>query len=207
MHFKNRQEAGKELSKELYKYKGKDLVVYALPRGGVVLGFEIAKELNAPLDIVIARKIGHPLNPEYAVCAITETGDMFCDEKEKALLGQEWLEKEAEKQKQEAIRRRKAYSEKHISAENKTAIIADDGIATGLTIKAAIKSLKKENPKKIIVAVPVAPHDIVEELKKDADEIIVLEDAEYYLGSVGAYYDDFPQVSDKEVVDLLKKCG
>jgi len=205
MRFANRQDAGRRLAKALEIYKGRDLVIYALPRGGVILGFEIAKELGAPLDIVFSKKIGHPLNPEYAVCAITEEGDMFCNESEKSLLDPEWLKKEAEKQRREIIRRRTVYlgSRKRIKATGKIAIIVDDGIATGLTIKAAIKFLSKENPKKIIVASPVAPHDIVEELKKEANGIVVLEDAKNYLGAVGAYYDDFPQVTDKEIIELL----
>lgn len=203
----NRQEAGELIAKKLYDYKGSDAVVYALPRGGVVLGYEIAKELNLPLDIVITRKIGHPINPEYAVCAITEEGDIYCNELEKSLLDPVWFEKEAEKERQEALRRRKAYlgDKEHILAKDRTAIIVDDGIATGLTMLAAIQSIKKEKPKKIVVAIPVAPHDIVIKLRKEVDEVVALEDTDHYLGAVGAYYRDFPQMSDKEVIDLLHK--
>ena len=203
----NRKKAGGLLAKKLYEYKGSDSVVYTLTRGGVVLGHEVAKELNAPLDIIIARKIGHPSNPEYAVCAMTEDGEIYCNESEKMLLDPEWLKNQEEKERQECIRRRKTYlgEKPHIPAKDKVAIIIDDGIATGLTMFAAIKSLKKENPKKIIVAVPVAPHDIVLKLKKEVDEVIALEDARDYLGAVGAYYRDFPQISDQEVIELLKQ--
>ena len=202
----NRQEAGKLLAKELYDYKGTDAIVYALPRGGVVLGFEIARELNIPLDIIITRKIGHPNNPEYAVCAITEEGELVCNEFEKSLLDPDWLKREMEKEQKEALRRRKTYlgDRKHTAAHGKTAIIVDDGIATGLTIFAAIQSLKKEKPKKVIVAVPVAPHDMVVKLRREVDDVVVLEDTNNYLGAVGAYYKDFPQVSDQEVIELLK---
>lgn len=201
----NRQDAGRLLAKELSGYKNNVVVIYALPRGGVVLGFEIAKELGLPLDVVITRKIGHPDNPEYAVCSVTEEGDLYCNEYEKSFLNSEWLKEEVEKEKKEAQRRKNVYlkGKEHISAKGKTAIIVDDGIATGLTMFAAIKYLKKEKPKKIVVAVPVAPHDTLEILKKEVNEVVVLEDAKRYLGSVGAYYRDFPQVSDQEVVKLL----
>ncbi|MBI3337362.1 MAG: phosphoribosyl transferase [Candidatus Staskawiczbacteria bacterium] len=202
----NRQEAGKLLAKELHDYKGTDTVVYALPRGGVVLGFQVAKALNVPLDIIITRKIGHPDNPEYAVCAVTEEGESVCNEFEKSLLDPVWLKKEMEKEQEEALRRRKTYlgDRKHIAAHGKTAIVVDDGIATGLTIFAAIQALKKEKPKKIIVAVPVAPHDMALKLRKEVDDVVTLEDTDNYLGSVGAYYGDFPQVGDQEVIELLE---
>lgn len=204
--FKNRQDVGKQLAKLLLKYKKSDAVIYALPRGGVVLGFEIAKKLNIPLDIVIARKISHPFNPEFAVCAITEEGDLFCNETERSLLDPNWLEKEVKKEQNEATRRRNVYLGKrpHISTMGKIAIIVDDGIATGLTVKAAIKHLKKEKPKKIVVAVPVGSHDIIEELEKEGAEIIALKNEQNFFGSVGAYYNDFSQVTDEEVVKLLK---
>lgn len=207
MLFKNRQEAGVKLAEKLKEYRGKDTVVYAMPRGGVVLAFEIVKRISAPLDLIITRKIGHPYNPEYAVCAIAEDGEMICNETERALLDREWLAEQAQKEQQEAFRRRKIYlaNSPHISASGKTAILVDDGIATGLTIRAAIHSLKRENPKELIVAVPVVPHDTVEVLKKEADKVVVLEDAIAYLGAVGAYYGEFFQVADEEVIDIMKQ--
>lgn len=200
----NRQEAGKQLAKELDGYKDSDAVVYALPRGGVVLGFEVAKELRLPLDVIITRKIGHPRNPEYAICAITQEGDMYCNETQKAMLDPAWLAKEAEKEKQEALRRKKIYlgGKEHRSSKDKTAIIVDDGIATGLTMFAAVQSLKKEKPRKIIIAVPVAPRDVIMKLQKEVDQVVALEAVDH-LGAVGAYYRDFPQVSDEEVIRLL----
>lgn len=205
MRFINRQDAGQQLAEKLTSYQNKEVVVYALPRGGVVVGFEIAKKLGLPLDLIITRKIGHSYNPEYAVCAISEDGQMICNESERASLDSEWLKKVAEKEQQEARRRREVYlkNKGHIPAGGKIAIIVDDGIATGLTFKTAIKSILKEKPKEIVVAVPVAPHDVVMDLEKQVDKVIILEDAKEYLGAVGAYYDQFDQVTDQQVISLL----
>lgn len=206
--FKDRKEAGQLLAEQIIQYRDKDAVVYALPRGGVVLGFEIAQALHAPLDLIIARKIGHPDNPEYAVCAVIEEGEPFCNEEERATLDPVWLEKEIEKEREEAKRRREKYlkGRKHRSARNKIAIVVDDGVATGLTLRSALRSLRQEQPKELIVAVPVAPHDLVEILHTEADKVVVLKDEKNYLGAVGAYYQNFPQVSDGEVIELLR-CG
>jgi len=205
--FRDRMDAGEQLAKKLEQYKGMSAIVYALPRGGVVLGFAIAKALEATLDLVITRKIGHPENPEYAVCAVTEDGELLCNERERASISSEWLKSAAKEQQTEALRRRRVYipNAQRIPITGKTAIIVDDGIATGLTIRAAVRSIKKDNPKKLVVAIPVAPHDVVETLRKEADEVVVLEDAHAYLGAVGAYYSVFPQVSDGEVIDLLSQ--
>lgn len=219
MYFKDRAEAGKKLSKLLEECRGKDAVVYALPRGGVVLGGEIAKELNLPLSLVITRKIGHPVQREYAVCVVAEDGHMVCNEGERALLTEEWLRGQIEQQKQEAKRRREVYlaDQKPLSAKNKIAIIVDDGIATGLTMELAIRELKHSDPQKIIVAVPVITKDIIEKFsagdgsalggKKESVEFAALEFPEFHLGSVGAYYDNFPQVEDAEVIEILKNAA
>jgi len=209
MHFIDRYDAGHKLAEALRTYSSSDAVVYALPRGGVSLGFDVAKVLGAPLDLVITRKIGHPMNPEYAVCAVAEDGTMLCDEAEKISIDAEWLKYAVLAQQKEAARRRHVYLSKvkHIPAQGKTAIIVDDGIATGLTIRVAIQSIRKDKPKKLVVAVPVAPHEVVEVLRKEADDVVVLEDAKDYVGAVGAYYSDFPQVSDEEVIDMLKNAA
>lgn len=207
MVFEDRQSAGSQLAEKLKAYQGKEAVVYALPRGGVVLGFEVARRLGIPLDVVITRKIGHPYNPEYAVCAIAEQGEMVCNEKERAGLDPAWLEKASAKEQQEIQRRRQTYlgGRMHIPARGKTAIVVDDGAATGLTIVAAIKSLRKENPTSVVAAVPVTPHEVVLLLQSVADEVAVLRDEQFFLGAVGAYYKNFPQVSDEEVISLLKQ--
>ncbi len=205
--FKNRKEAGQLLAEQLLEYRGQDIVVYALPRGGVVLGFEIAKFLQAPLDLVITRKIGHPNNPEYAVCAVTEESKPFWNEMERATLDPRWLEEEIKKEREEAKRRRILYlkNQKRQSAKNKVAIVVDDGVATGLTLRAALCSIRQEEPKELVVAVPVAPHELVDILRAEADRVFVLQDELRYLGAVGAYYQNFPQVSDEEVIALLEE--
>ena len=207
MRFSDRKEAGRKLAAELGGYRGDDVVVYALPRGGVVLGYEISRALHVPLDLIITRKIGHPYNPEYAIGAITEEGEALYEERERVEADQDWLKKAAEKERREALRRRRVYlnGRKRTSAQGKRAIVVDDGVATGLTLRAALLSLRKDKPKELIVAIPVAPHDVIQVLRNEADTIVVLEDAQEYLGAVGAYYDEFPQVSDEEVVHFLRQ--
>ncbi len=206
MRFRDRVEAGQLLAESLRNYEGKEVVVYALPRGGVILGFEIAKALGAPLDLIITRKIGHPFNPEYAICAVAEDGHLVCNEAERAGTDPEWFRKEVEKEKEEAKRRRETYLRKRETpaARGKTAIVIDDGIATGLTLKLAIQELKHKEPAKIVVAVPVAPRDAAEEIQKEVDEFVALDVPMVYLGAVGAYYNDFREVSDSEVIAMLE---
>ena len=205
--FEDRKEAGLTLARMLAGYRGKNAVIYALPRGGVVLGFEIAKALHLSLDLVIARKIGHPKNSEYAVCAVTEEGEPFCEESERTKLDPRWMEAEIQKERKEAKRRRITYlgNKEHISAKDKIAVVVDDGVATGLTLRAALRAIRAERPAKLVVAVPVAPHDMVEVLGREADKVVVVKDELNYLGAVGAYYLDFPQVFDQEVIELLKQ--
>jgi predicted phosphoribosyltransferase len=204
--FADRKEAGRELAQRLFAYKGKDVVVYALPRGGVPVAYEISQALSAPLDLVITRKIGHPHNPEYAICAVSESGEMECDEFERKRIGAAWLREEAARQVAEAKRRRDAYlGRESISPKGKIAIIVDDGVATGLSISLAIREIKKQNPARVVVAVPVIPVDTAETLKIAADELVALEVGKPFLGSIGAYYREFPQVEDEEVIRLLKE--
>jgi predicted phosphoribosyltransferase len=205
--FANRKDAGSRLAENLARYRGENAVVLALPRGGVVLGYEVARALDIPLDIVVVRKIGHPINLEYAIGAVDEKGSSFYNGTETKSLDQDWLKQETLRQKNEALRRIKLYrgGRKKEEINGKTVILVDDGIATGFTIRAAIKSVRKEKPKELIIAIPVAPHEIIKELCKEADMVVVLDDTEDYLGAVGAYYDYFPQVSDEEVIELLKK--
>lgn len=206
MHFTGREEAGRLLAAKLEKFKD-NAAVFGLPRGGIVPAAEVALAIDAPLSLIISRKIGHPNNPEYAICAVTETGPLLCNEYEKANVSKGWLAKAEAKERSEAKRRRQTYLEDRqpISARGKTAIIVDDGIATGLTIKAAIAEVKTQNPAKIVVAVPVAPRDVAEEIKPEVDEFIALDAPVDYLGAVGSYYDYFPQLTDEEVIELLNK--
>lgn len=203
--FKDRADAGKRLAEALRAYRGTEAIVYALPRGGVVLGRVVADELGLPLDLVIPRKIGHPHDPEYAVCAVTEDGALICNETERRTLDTAWLAGAVETERREAKRRQEVYlaGRPHRAPQGKIAIIVDDGIATGLTIRAALVSLRSSNPAKIVVAVPCSPPEVTRVLKKEADDVIVLTDEEPYLGAVGAYYGEFPQVTDEEVMTLL----
>jgi putative phosphoribosyl transferase len=207
MHFKDREEAGRKLAEALEKYKGEDVVVYALPRGGVVLGYEIARALNAPLDLVISRKIGYPGNEECAVCAVAEDGHMICDRAGASQIDPDWIQSQALKERQEARRRRIVYlkGREPLTVEGKTAIIVDDGVATGLTLILAIEELKYRNPKKIVVAIPVAPADTAERIRSEVDDLVAVDIPAFYLGAVGAYYDKFPQLTDEEVIDLMEK--
>lgn len=206
MRFKDRTEAGKKLAEVLKKYEGQEGVVYALPRGGVVLAVEIARALRMPLDLIIPRKIGHPHNPEYAICAVAESGELVCNEWESSRVDSQWLKQKVDKESQEARRRRTHYlgGREPVPVAGKTAIIVDDGIATGLTMRAAIRDARQKQPAHLVVAIPVAPKDIADQLSLEADEVVGVDISDYYLGAVGAYYSAFPQVSDEEVVALLQ---
>src|SRR3989344_388625 len=176
MYFQDRKDAGLKLARALQQYAGEEPVIYALPRGGVVLGVEVSRQLKAALDLLIVRKIGHPFNPEYAVAAVGADGDIVKNTEEVAQIDPEWFKAETAKQRAEANRRRKLYlgGRKPVSASGKTCVIVDDGLATGLTMKVAIAELRHQKPKKIIVAVPVAPAETVEEIGRLADDIVAL---------------------------------
>jgi predicted phosphoribosyltransferase len=190
----------------LLPFKSIDTVVYALPRGGVIIGKEVADSLEAPLDLVIVRKIGHPLNPEYAIAAISENGEFSLNPSEASLIGEEWFQAEVNKQREEAARRRDKYLKdyKRINAKDKTAIIVDDGLATGLSMLAAIREIKKQGPMRIVVAVPVAPPDVAERISKEVDDFVAVYVPVIFLGAIGSYYENFDQVTDEEVVGALE---
>ena len=206
--FADRKEAGIQLARMLKKYKGqKDILVLALPRGGVVTGFEIAKSLEAPMDVLIVRKIGFPGQPELAVGAVSETGTVALNESIISMYGvsRDYVQKETSRQKEEITRRVQLYrgGKKVSGLEGKTIILVDDGVATGATVKAAIMTLKKEKIKRLVLALPVAPPDTVDELRGMVDELLCIETPEAFY-AVGAHYDDFTQVSDEEVVEMLE---
>lgn len=209
MYFRNRIDAGMLLAKALKKYKDKEVVVYALPRGGVVVAVEIARRLHAPLDLIITRKIGHPYQPEYAIAAIAENGHIVGEQKELRVLDQEWLQEEIQRQRKEAKRRREKYLQgrEEIPVKGKVAILVDDGIATGLTMRAGIMELKHRHPKRIVIAVPIVPKATADIIKKEAQgELVALEipSDDAFQGAVGAYYDEFFPVEDDEVISTLK---
>lgn len=194
------------MAEALTEYKNaKDAIILALPRGGVVVGYEVAQALGLPLDIVVPRKIGAPGNEEYAIGAITETGEKVFNEDELRNTDKEWLAREIEKETAEAMRRLNLYrgDKPYPELAGKIVILVDDGVATGYTMRAAIKSIRVKNPQKVIVAVPHGAKDSLGELRKEADEVIALEEPAWY-GAVGAFYKEFGQTSDEEVIALLK---
>ena len=206
--FTNRTEAGKQLAASLQNIS-KNAIVLAVPRGGVVVGFEIAYALNIPLDIIIAKKIGAPENPELAIGAVAEDGSYLLDDKLVRMLGipQSYIKAEVERQKAEIKRRLKSYRDDAPSPEisGREVILVDDGVATGSTLKAALRSLRNRGAKPIVVAVPVGPAETVNELKKEADRVICLLTPEPFY-AIGEFYEDFEQTTDEEVVELLKRC-
>ena len=203
--FTDRAEAGKKLAQALREYKNHNVVVCALPRGGVEVGLEVAKALKAPLDIVIIRKIGHPYNPEYAICAVDEGGTRLCNESEIKSVDPVWLQEETKRQENEVLRRIKNYRRGKAPSklEGKTVILVDDGIATGLTARAAIQHVRRQGAKEIVVAVPVSPKNVATMLRSEADKIVTLHEMTDYFSSVGSYYKNFPQVRDEEVIRYL----
>jgi predicted phosphoribosyltransferase len=207
MNLTNRFQAGELLAEKLLAYADKNTVVYALPRGGVIVGAEIARRLKVSLEVIIARKISHPLQPEFGIAAVTEGGYLVKNEKYAATVDENWFSVEVERQKMAAQHRRNLYQPglKGILAKDKIAILTDDGVATGLTTQAAIADLKAQKPEKIILAVPVIPAEVAEHLRPLVDELVSLDIPEDFAGAVGAYYEEFSQVSDEEVVSDLKE--
>jgi len=205
MRFKDREDAGRRLASLLQAYQGKQGVVYALPRGGVPVGVEVAHALNMPLDLIIARKIGHPDNPEYAIAAVTEDGELATNPQEVEGVDHAWFRQAVAVQQREAQQRHKRYLGNRAAAAiaGRVAIVVDDGIATGLTITAAVMQARRRNPARLVLAVPVAPRDTADRLSRMVDDFVAVGTPEYFLGAVGAYYDDFRQVTDEEVVELL----
>ena len=208
MIFKDRQEAGKLLAEKLNKYAGKDTVILAVPRGGVVVAAEVAKRLKVPLDLIIIRKLGAPGNSELAIGANTSGGSLVLDKELISTLkiSSEYIKNEHQKQLLEAKRREKVFrfGRKPLKIFGKTIILIDDGLATGSTIMAAITTIKQKSPKKIILAVPVAPLSTVKRIEPEVDSLIVLNTPENFY-AIGQFYSYFPQVADDEVIGLLNE--
>lgn len=206
--FINRGEAGKELAKRLHKLKGKDCVVLAIPRGGVVVADSVCKLLGADMGLIITRKIPAPYDPELAIGAVAPDGTTVLDNEtiRNLFVHKAYIEKEKENQIREIERRIKKYRADELvhKVSGKTVIIVDDGMATGFTIICAIKYLRKRGAKTIMVATPVAPIETVKKIKENADDVIVLNTPMPFY-AIGHFYQDFEQVSDKEVITILKK--
>ncbi len=209
MLFQDRHEAGQLLAKELDFLKGrKDVIILAIPRGGVVVGYEVAKALGAPLEVYITRKIGAPYNPELAIGAVSSDGGVVLDGN---LIGQlgvpdSYIEAETKRQQEEIKRRMTKYRGKRPSPEleGKTVVLVDDGVATGATTLVAIRALKKQKPAELILAVPVGPPDTIASLRKEADRVVCLATPVPFW-AIGRFYIDFTQTSDEEVIALLNE--
>lgn len=206
MLFSDRVDAGKKLAKALERFKGSDVVVLGIPRGGVVVANEVAETLGAPLDVVVTRKIEAPGEPEYGLGAVTQDGEVILDRKAVESLGasSEYLDDQVRKKRREVKERMEGLrSDKpYPSLEGKVVIIVDDGIATGSSVGAAVMSVRKRRPKDVIVAVPVAPRDAIEALREDGTKVVCLETPGSFL-AIGEFYSDFNQVEDVEVKRIL----
>lgn len=207
--FRDRVEAGKLLADALtfLKTKKDDVVVLAIPRGGVLVAKEVADSLGAPLDLVITRKIGAPGNPELAIGAVTQDGEVIADPElvDRLTVSDEYVKDESAKQVDEIRARMKRYrgDRAYPNLAGKTVVLVDDGVATGSTIRAAIKSVKRRNAAAVIVAVPVGPQETIEELSKIADRVVCLDTPKFF-NAVGQFYREFDQVDDETVRETLR---
>ncbi len=212
MIYENRSEAGKRLTPELLKYRTDDPIILALPRGGVVVAAEIALAFDAPLDLILVRKLGVPMQPELAMGAVVDGARPFVVRNEDILAQLDRPEKyfgqvcERERELDEIERRRKLYFKDRPRAdiEDRIVIVVDDGIATGATTRAALRAVRKCMPRWLVLAVPVAPTSTLEELSAEADDIVCPESHEPFY-AIGSYYEDFHQVTDREVIDILSE--
>ena len=208
MIFKNRQEAGKKLTAKLKDFQDKkNLIVLAIPRGGLAVGKQLAQTLDCSLDIIVTKKIGAPGNPELAIGAVGAIGEPVINEELAQRLGadEKYLQKEIADRQTEVERRIKEYRGERppLDLKNKTVIITDDGVATGATMEAAVEVIRQQEPKKIIVATPVIARDSLKKLEEKADKVIYL-DAPLMFFAVGQFYQEFGQTTDEEVKRLLK---
>ena len=210
--FQDRADAGRQLAARLLHLKDKHPVVLALPRGGVPVGFEIASALGAPLDLVLVRKIGAPWQPELAVAAVVDGEEPQTVRNLDVMLAMgltdDFVEEEAKRQLKEIERRRKIYlgGRERVDVKGRTAILVDDGIATGATTRAALKAVRRAAPAQLVLAVGVAPPDTLEILRQEADEIVCLT-TQAYFGGISMFYADFHQLGDEEVVDLMNRAA
>ena len=208
--FRDRSDAGKKLARELLRYAGRgDVIVLALPRGGVPIGFEIARALGVPLDVFVVRKLGLPFHEELAMGAIASGGARLLNDEviDMYAISDDEIDRVVESETRELERRERLYrgDRPFPHLRNRTVILVDDGLATGSTMRAAVMALREENPERIVVAVPVAASDTCDAFRDGSDEIICLETPEPF-GAVGLWYHNFDQISDEEVHALLTRC-
>jgi len=211
--FANRIEAGQKLAQKLKEVLGEEKnpnqdLVLAIPRGGLIVGRQIANALNYPLEVIITKKIGAPGNPELAIGAVGFVGEPVIDEDLVARLGVEkdYLEKKITEIKNQIMIQEKDWraGKEPLDLKNKVVVITDDGVATGATVKAAIEIVRQTDPQKIILAVPVIARESLREIENLADEVVYLESPEVFF-AVGQFYQNFEQVSDEEVKELLNE--
>ena len=210
MDFRDRSDAGRRLAKALSSYKDRHPVVLALPRGGVPVAAEVAAALDAPLDLILVRKIGVPTQPELAMGAVVDgTAPIVIRNEEVIELSGTTVDEfdaACASELEEIERRRQLYIGDRARAEiaGQVVIVIDDGIATGATTRAALQAIRNQKPKELVLAVPVAPPDTITKLRGEVDALICLETPELF-GAIGYFYRDFRQVSDQEVVAILKR--
>jgi predicted phosphoribosyltransferase len=210
MPFRNRTQAGRLLADALAGYRVAEPVILALPRGGVPVAAEVAAALNAPLDLILVRKIGVPSQPELAMGAVVDGDPPITvrndDVIELAGIDEPEFDAVCARELQEIERRRARYlgTRERALIKGSTAIVIDDGVATGATTRAALRATRARGPKRLVLAVPVAPTDSLAELRAEVDDLVCLEEHADF-GAIGFYYADFHQVSDDEVIDLLRR--
>ena len=208
MSFQDRADAGRQLARALAGCKGQQPVVLALPRGGVSVAAEVATALDAPLDVILVRKIGVPFQPELAMGAVVDGDEPLVVRNEAVIrhagIGEAAFQAVCDSELAEIERRRQRYlgGRERIEVAGRSAIVIDDGIATGATMRAALRATRLRKPKKLILAVPVAPTDSLAAMRREADEIVCIE-AHADLGAIGYYYSDFRAVPDEAVIALL----
>lgn len=204
MQFLGRLDAGEKLSDHVQVNDPENTVVLGLPRGGVPLGLIIAKNHGVPFDIVLAKKLVHPEYSEVAIGAMAEDGEPMISPQYD--MDKDWIDKEISRVNDENVNRRKLYDDmiEHQNLTNKEVILVDDGIATGSTMFAAIQAVKAKDPKSITVAVPIIPKRTYFALENQVDNIAYVAVPSRFLGSVGAYYRSFPQITDEEILDMVK---
>ena len=206
--FENREDAGRRLGSKLSEMDFENPLILALPRGGVPVAHEVAKTLGAEMDLLFVKKIGAPGWPEYGIGAVVDGAHPQIVLTEEIIRqirpGSDYIEAEVQRQLKEIARRRTVYlgDREPIEMKDRTVIIVDDGIATGGTVKAALQGVRKNRPRKIILAVPVAPPSALEELRDECDEIVCLSTPTPF-GAVGSFYRNFDQTSDSEVISLM----
>jgi len=207
MRFRDRIDAGQQLAQKLAWLKDKDVIVLAIPRGGVLVGDVIARSLNAKLDVIVPRKLGAPSNPELAIGAVMHDGSSYLNDYIVKVLNvdQQYIRSEITEQVREIERRLELFrGSKEYDLADKIIVLVDDGIATGATTMVAVTWIKKQRPKMVVLAIPVAPGEVVRTLEHTVDKLIILM-MPLEFGAVGEFYEDFAQVGDEEVVEILRK--